>query len=182
MTLFWRNGFSSTSVRDLGTALDLRPGSIYALFQSKENLYIEALKMYAQDHFKLIGQCFQPPLTFMESLERLIREVTSNLNNPRVCMIGKTLADFGAADQTVRAEAARLFQDNLKLFGKKIEQARSREELPPTCDSQFLAHFIIVQLTGLRRYSDSLQDPELLERLIKETMRSIQHCAAAKVE
>ncbi len=114
----------------------------------------------------------------MEGLEKLIREVTGNSSHPRVCMIGKTLADFGSDHQAVRAEANRLFQDDLKLFKKKIEQAQLCEELPVNCDSQFLTHFIIVQLTGLRRYSDSLQDPDLLERLIRETMRSIQHCAA----
>ena len=33
--LFWQRGFQGAGMRDIQQALDMRPGSIYARFQSK---------------------------------------------------------------------------------------------------------------------------------------------------
>ena len=38
-TLFWQRGFQAAGMRDIQQALDMRPGSIYARFQSKEGLF-----------------------------------------------------------------------------------------------------------------------------------------------
>ena len=44
--LFWQKGFHATSTRDLQEAVNMRPGSIYSAFGSKEGLYCESLKDY----------------------------------------------------------------------------------------------------------------------------------------
>ncbi|MEP3563102.1 MAG: helix-turn-helix domain-containing protein, partial [Marinobacter sp.] len=41
--LFWKKGFHATSTRDLQDAVNMRPGSIYSAFGSKEGLYSESL-------------------------------------------------------------------------------------------------------------------------------------------
>ena len=48
LDLFWAKGFRGTSLKDLENALDMRPGSIYAAFGSKENLYQDTLALYAE--------------------------------------------------------------------------------------------------------------------------------------
>ena len=45
--LYWEKGYHGTSMRDLQTTVDLRPGSIYAAFGSKDNLFKEAINHYA---------------------------------------------------------------------------------------------------------------------------------------
>lgn len=44
MSLFWRKGYHAASLKDLETALKMKPGSIHAAFSSKETLYLPALK------------------------------------------------------------------------------------------------------------------------------------------
>ena len=48
MTLFWTRGYAGTSLKDVEAALDMRPGSIYAAFGSKENLFRSALTLYGE--------------------------------------------------------------------------------------------------------------------------------------
>ena len=48
LQLFWRKGFHATSLKDLEKALDMRPGSIYAAFGSKDALFQESLERYAR--------------------------------------------------------------------------------------------------------------------------------------
>ena len=46
MLLFWRRGYLATSMNDLCEAMHIRSPSLYAAFGSKEDLYLEAVKLY----------------------------------------------------------------------------------------------------------------------------------------
>jgi TetR/AcrR family transcriptional repressor of nem operon len=46
MQVFWRSGYQGASIKLLGDAMGLKPGSIYAAFGSKEELFREALAAY----------------------------------------------------------------------------------------------------------------------------------------
>ncbi|MCL1485823.1 MAG: TetR/AcrR family transcriptional regulator [Marinobacter sp.] len=46
--LFWERGYHCSSMKQIEHALDMRPGSIYATFGSKDGLYSEALARYAE--------------------------------------------------------------------------------------------------------------------------------------
>ena len=41
--LFWEKGYHGSSMKQIEQALDMRPGSIYATFGSKDGLFSEAL-------------------------------------------------------------------------------------------------------------------------------------------
>ena len=43
--LFWRKGYHTTSLKDLEAALNMRPGSIYAAFGSKEALFADIFRV-----------------------------------------------------------------------------------------------------------------------------------------
>ncbi|MCA9640327.1 MAG: TetR/AcrR family transcriptional regulator [Polyangiaceae bacterium] len=44
--LFWRQGYASTSVRQLCEAMGIQPGSFYAAFESKEACFQRSLERY----------------------------------------------------------------------------------------------------------------------------------------
>ena len=77
--LFWEKGFNATSTRDLQDAINMRPGSIYSAFGSKEGLYIESLKNYTMQIEDQIKTCLlaSPTIigglqTFVENLQRAV--------------------------------------------------------------------------------------------------------------
>src|ERR1700733_184874 len=47
MLVFWRKGFTATSMNDLCDAMRIRSPSLYAAFGSKEALFLEAVDRYA---------------------------------------------------------------------------------------------------------------------------------------
>ncbi|MEC9128266.1 MAG: helix-turn-helix domain-containing protein, partial [Pseudomonadota bacterium] len=55
-TLFWQRGFQAAGMRDIQQALDMRPGSIYARFQSKEGLFKLVVEHYADNSAKRLKQ------------------------------------------------------------------------------------------------------------------------------
>ena len=44
--VFWKNGYSGTSLRDLLKAIGIGEGSFYNTLKSKKQLYLECLKRY----------------------------------------------------------------------------------------------------------------------------------------
>jgi len=44
--LFWKTGYSNTSLRDLLKVMNIGEGSFYNTVKSKKNLYLECLKHY----------------------------------------------------------------------------------------------------------------------------------------
>jgi AcrR family transcriptional regulator len=46
MELFWRQGYESTSISDLTSAIGITAPSLYAAFGDKERLYLEAVERY----------------------------------------------------------------------------------------------------------------------------------------
>lgn len=62
MLLFWRKGYTATSMSDLYEAMGIKSPSLYAAFGSKENLYDEVLQHYEQCVAPLIwGDMEQEP-------------------------------------------------------------------------------------------------------------------------
>ena len=47
--LFWKRGWAGTSLKDLEAVLQMKPGSFYAAFGSKEALFALAMEKYATD-------------------------------------------------------------------------------------------------------------------------------------
>src|SRR5690348_16407227 len=50
MRLFWKKGYSATSIADLTAAMGIGSPSLYAAFGSKEQLYAEALDHYRNEN------------------------------------------------------------------------------------------------------------------------------------
>ena len=75
VVLFWQKGYHNASIKQIEHALDMRPGSIYAAFGSKDGLFLEALACYAKasgDH--LSGHLAKYP-SVIEGLQDYLREI-----------------------------------------------------------------------------------------------------------
>lgn len=52
MTVFWKNGFSETSVEDLVAATGVGRGAIYSDFGGKDDLFLGCLSAYRKKYVK----------------------------------------------------------------------------------------------------------------------------------
>lgn len=87
--LFWQKGFQATSMRDIQQALDMRPGSLYARFSGKADLFEKVISHYAEQilgrlegvaaHASPLDACRQ----FM--VDELIRPARKNVISVSVC-------------------------------------------------------------------------------------------------
>lgn len=155
----------------------MRPGSLYASFQSKENLYIEALEMYALDHQQKFELCREQGGSFLEGLRLFFEGVVKPKGSPCVCMLGKAVSAFETEDLAVRARAESLMSSSETFFSEAVEKAAKTGELSPDCKPREVARFLMVQLMGLRCYADSCQHDSQLDTLIAHSVAAIEAVA-----
>ena len=155
MDFFWRNGFSGASIRDLGKALDLHPGSIYSSFESKEKLYLEALRLFADETGALWTEFMENEDDFFDCLERYFRKLVEDRSSPCTCMIAKTISLGAEQDQELVSAGQELVGDFRKLIAERVVLAQRKKEVSDDVVPMDFARLIQVQLLGIRTFADT---------------------------
>lgn len=156
LNLFWERGFHATSIRNLEGALDMRPGSIYAAFGSKEQLFMEALQLYAQAMRQRLRATIATSVSPLQALADYVRSLGSDLQDDmpsKACMLAKTVLESTKKEGALHAAAASALHDTELDMAALFEQAVQRGELPPRADPRRLARQVQASIIGLRVYA-----------------------------
>ncbi|MGK0408820.1 MAG: AcrR family transcriptional regulator [Shewanella psychromarinicola] len=153
--LFWKKGFHATSTRDLQDAINMRPGSIYSAFGSKEGLYCESLKDYTLDMKNQIEGFLSTSDSIVGGLRAFVENVlikTKACSPSAICMLVKANSEFADKDShlyELSVDLAAKFEDYLTAI---FEQAIEHNELSDKLSAIEYARFFQVHFTGLRGY------------------------------
>ncbi|GAD90796.1 hypothetical protein VHA01S_056_00130 [Vibrio halioticoli NBRC 102217] len=169
--LYWKKGYHATSMRNLQDEIDMRPGSIYAAFGSKDGLFKEALKNYAQHGLASIELCRQGNASPLGALKDFVKaqviETAQGAPNG-VCMLAKTLSELTSEHQELLDETKAHLSKVVDEFVKLIEQAQQMGELDKEKSATDLANYLQIQITGLRTFAKMNNDKVVLESIIDD--------------
>lgn len=151
--LFWSRGWAGTSMKDLERALDMRPGSFYAAFGSKDALYALTLDRYAEAGADALARLAEemPPL---EALKAHLRSFATAEAPARACMLSKTLLEGAGADGALAARADALLEESAARFAALFAAAQAAGEVGPCHDPRRLARRYQADLIGLRAMAE----------------------------
>ncbi|WP_075187737.1 TetR/AcrR family transcriptional regulator [Teredinibacter haidensis] len=152
--LFWEKGYHATSMRNLQEFIDLRPGSIYASFGSKEGLFKEVLQYYTASNLARLAACAEvsSPLDALKTfIQRSVIDDSGSAPS-HMCMLVKSVSEFTEDNAELLAESKRLLSTVEAAFAALLVQAQASGELDKERDSRRLARFLQAQLMGLRAY------------------------------
>jgi AcrR family transcriptional regulator len=182
--LFWEKGYHGTSLKDLEQELDLRPGSIYAAFGSKEQLFAEALDLYASDIRSVYEATMGEAVSKLQGLANHVRWVGALITAAgvpaRACMITKTVLETPQNDPGLRARAETLMKDNEEFFRDGFEAARASGELPEDADTTRLARRLHAEILGLGAYSERSDAMDYANDLAEDIARDIEALGTRK--
>ena len=174
--LFWGKGYHATSMRNLQEAVNLRPGSIYAGFGSKEGLFKETLQNYANKSVQTLKSFSEIHDSPLEALQAFITSVVSVSKSPQMpsnmCMLVKTISELTEDNAELVAEAQRLLANMETEFAGLFSQAQIRGELNASKDPKRLASLLQLQLMGLRAYVRSNKNANI-EQLIEDAFATM---------
>ncbi len=168
--LYWQKGFHGTSMRNLQDVIDMRPGSIYATFGSKEELYKESLQYYAEQGMARLTACSEATSSPLAALKMFMKTLISGncATAPSdMCMLVKTVSELTEENAELLCEAKRLLHMMENAFAALFAQAQSCGELDETKDPAALARYMQVQIMGLRTYLRANNDGKVkVDKLI----------------
>lgn len=148
LKLFWKNGFSGSSMQQVVDATGLKPGSIYFSFGSKEALFLEALGRYAEKSFELIHDLMTVSTSVGEAIcaffEARLNETTRG--QYRSCFLIKTQLELGAEQNALYDYAIEKLNEIENIFQQYLEPEYG------AALSKQRAVSIMLHLNGLRVY------------------------------
>ena len=169
ISLFWERGYHGSSMKQIEEALDMRPGSIYATFGSKDGLYLEALTRYAEAGGSELAEHMADYDSIVDGLQDYLRRIAQSCTNKkgvtpsRACLIVKTLLESSNTHAGLSEQAQAILGAIEQSFEELLEQAKERGELMEGTEPGRLARLLQSQIMGLRSIAErNLSDEELL--------------------
>ena len=175
--LFWAKGYHATSLKDLEAALDMRPGSIYAAFQSKEKLYAEALRLYAEGSRAEFARTLAKagsPLAGLAAHVRSLGTICDRDVPSRACMIVKTVLETPEGDPVLRGAAEALLKETEAGFAAGFRAARDLGEIATSTGPERLGRRLQSDIIGLRAYAQKSRSSDSVRALAEDIASDIE--------
>lgn len=175
--LFWQKGFHATSTRDLQEAVNMRPGSIYSAFGSKEGLYCESLKDCTVQMKTQIEGFLSSADTVLGGLRAFVENVvikTKDCSPSAICMLVKANSEFAEKDSNLYELSLDLTAQFEAYLTQLFTQAINKGELRNTLTAVEYARFFQVQFTGLRGYFNRPNVEQFAEPMINQMFMLIK--------
>ncbi len=181
MKLFWKKGFSATSVADLCSAMGIASPSMYAAFGNKEALYEEALNRYSETRASGMWQEFRNAATIREAVLALLLRGIKTFTHPTEpfgCM-GTVLS----IDESESPQLSRLMKEcrsqSFRALRDGMQAAQLAGQLPEQTDVDALARVYLSVLQGISIQARDGVPPDILEHMVVHFMQGWDALAAS---
>ncbi|MEY8801904.1 TetR/AcrR family transcriptional regulator [Leisingera sp. XS_AS12] len=153
MSLFWDKGYHATSLKDLEGALEMKPGSIYAAYKSKENLYLLAMERYFERfRGQFRDQIAQAPSP-LQGLAGHLRGYAGLLPDDakcQACMLLKTFVDTRTTEPAIAAQSQAYLDAMRHEIALAFQAAAAQGQVPENSDFNALARQFQAYVNALR--------------------------------
>lgn len=175
MALFWKQGFHATSLKDLERTLDMRPGSIYAAFGSKQALFEATLDRYAAQGLADLDERLSRYPSPLEGLAAYVGAFgdMQTAAPSRACLLVKSLLELGDRESPARDKADALLASMEQRFIAAFRAAQAAGELSATEDPTALGRRLQVQIMGLRAYTQRAVPDSAVRQVAHDIAHSI---------
>ena len=172
MHLFWRQGYSATSLHQLLEAMKIGRSSLYATFGDKRRLFIEALDLFSQRNNALIDHAFNEKKPLLAVREFFMVSVSRSTATrlARGCMMVNSILELADVDAELSKHAARRLGEVEKKFQHCFELAQQLGQLDNTHSAQYLAKMIMTLNQGLRVSSRKNVSAKEMASVVDTTM------------
>lgn len=177
LQLFWQKGFHATSLKDLEKALDMRPGSIYAAFGSKDGLFQEALDYYARKAMVELERTLSKhhsPLLGLAAYLRLLGGLRDEELPSRACLLVKSLLELGEREQSALQKVESMLAVMETHFIKCFTESQRLGELDSRLNPVRLGRRFQAEVMGLRAFAQREVDSSAVHDVAEDMALSLE--------
>lgn len=170
MWLFWKSGYTATSLRDLLKVMGIGEGSFYNTLKSKKRLFLECVKRYDETEGRKRSHALMSAPTASLGIRALFGSVLDCLDNPetpsRLCMFAAMASEDVLSDPDLRKRVEDRMASYQAQLVERLRQDRDAGLLPAELDPRTVASVIATYQQGLWRMALMEYDRPRFQRQI----------------
>ncbi|MFI7359527.1 TetR/AcrR family transcriptional regulator [Streptomyces avidinii] len=175
--LLQTRGYGSLGVAEICTRAEVKKGSFYHFFESKQALTAEAATAYWHQQRACWTAELAGPDPALIRLRRVLAALTAAQHahketNGTVdgCLLGNLALELSTQEPDVRACLANAFDEQTALITATLLTAAAEGDIPPHHATSATARAVIAQLEGLVLFAKLRNDPSVLDTLWSGTL------------
>lgn len=152
MLAFWRRGYEATSMSDLVAALGIASARIYAAFGSKEELFREAVALYAAGDGGFAEQALRQEEDVAAAIERMLSDAVmlyTRHDAPQGCMVVSAATNCSEQNDGVLEWLRAQRHERTQSVIDRLRRGVADGQLGPDTDVDALGDFYAAQLHGI---------------------------------
>lgn len=174
--IFWERGYDGTGIQDICRATGLNPGSVYAAFNDKHGLFIEALKRYmsnvSSQAIEGVNGSISGRAGIMGYYETLINAMVDG-KRQWGCLVTNSIVEFAMRDPEIN-EAFQLHLVRLETaLASAIERAKQEGELASDVNASEAASFLVCLIQGLNVLAKTRPARKSLEAIVRQALTAV---------
>ena len=149
---FWDAGYAATSLDDLMQVSGLGKGSLYAAFGDKHQLFLRALRSYADNTASELREVIAAAPRALDGLRMVVMAPVSDSTGAaarRGCLMANSTCELASDDPDVREQARHTFETMTALIADGVARAQREGDVPTHADPTALAWAVLAALEGL---------------------------------
>jgi len=171
--VFWVNGYEATSMQDLVDAMGIQRGSLYAVFGSKQQLFLRSLERYGAVVVKQFLAILESKPSAVESIALFFTQLVEHIVTAgpfRSCLVTNSAIERGLTDTATKQQVVRLLNALEKGFDQSLQRALSNGEISPDLDLTKGAQFLTCSMQGLLVMGKVCTERSVLEGITQVTL------------
>lgn len=174
--VFWKTGYSNTSLRDLLRAMKIGEGSFYNTVKSKKNLYLECLKHYRatvinERHTALFSQ--KSAKLGVRALFKTVLDQMDDPKRPGLCLMAGSLSRDVLDEKDLREYIVGESAASGGSFIGLLKSAQESGELPKELDPTAVVQIILTYIHGMSRAAQISYDRQRIERQVEVLLKGL---------
>ncbi len=177
MHAFWVHGYGATSMQDLVDCMGINRGSLYATFGDKQSLFLKALRHYDQVHRRAWAEELRKKDSPRRAIEQTFECVIESVLRSGArdgCLLVNTALELSPHNAEVREVVRHGLAEMETFFHDMIVEGHSRGEIPTAVDPVETARTLLGLLVGLRVFSRSRPEADLLKSVARQAKALLQ--------
>lgn len=180
--LIHNRGYNSLGVAEICARADVRKGSFYHFFDSKQALTIEVVQRHWQDQRGQWAAALdgpEPPLERLRSLfeqqARAQAEAQRTAGAVNGCLLANLALELSTQDHVVQAHLNDIFDEQIAMLRSVLDQAARDGALPAAKATTGTARALLAQLEGMVLFAKLADDPAVLDDLWPQSALLLAH-------
>lgn len=175
--LMHTRSYGAVGVAEICAEADVRKGSFYHFFESKQALTLEALDAHWSRQRTHWVATLDAPGSALANLERLFRDTAVAQRVAREesgavngCVLANLALELSTQEGAVQHRLQEIFDDQIALIEANLLRAAGEASIPLASATRAIARGVVAQMEGMILFAKLGNDPAVLADLWAQTL------------